>query len=144
MFSIKRTYSFSAAHRIEGHPKCGRLHGHNYRVTVEMSGADIPKDGMLLDFGELDKAVKPIIDGHYDHRYLVSGSNLAMGDPYEKASRGDRTGDVLYLSTWTSTAEDLARALFDQLSGILNSEFRWIQSVSVEETDRNEATYERR
>ena len=29
---------FSAAHFLAGHPKCSRLHGHNYHVRVKLSG----------------------------------------------------------------------------------------------------------
>ncbi|HLE81832.1 MAG TPA: 6-carboxytetrahydropterin synthase, partial [Dehalococcoidia bacterium] len=35
--SITKTYWFSAAHMLVGHPKCGRMHGHNYRVDVTVA-----------------------------------------------------------------------------------------------------------
>lgn len=71
---IGKQYSFSAAHQLplvpDGHP-CKRLHGHNYVVQVEFRGEIAPKDGFCgnLDFADLDKVVKPIIE-RLDHQFL--------------------------------------------------------------------------
>jgi len=81
MNTISRSYTFCAAHRIEGHPKCGRLHGHNYVVTVQLYGIRDSETGMVLDYGLLDEVVKPLIDS-FDHRYIVSQSNIRNMDPY--------------------------------------------------------------
>lgn len=112
MYAITRKYSFSAAHRIEGHPKCGRLHGHNYEVTVEVRSKSLPSDGMLIDYGELDKIVKPLID-QMDHRYIVSASNHRNRDPYETIAL-DR-GEVFPLNMPSSTAENLAEFLHHEI-----------------------------
>lgn len=34
MLSIYKTGYFEAAHKLEGHPKCGKLHGHSYKYEV--------------------------------------------------------------------------------------------------------------
>lgn len=68
---IAAEYSFEAAHRLPMVPsdhKCHRLHGHNYRIEVSISG-DVDKRGFVIDYAELDAAVQPLID-HLDHRYL--------------------------------------------------------------------------
>lgn len=59
--------TFSAAHLIPGHWKCGKVHGHNFKVEVEVEG-DV-KDGMVIDFYELKRILKEIID-KYDHDLL--------------------------------------------------------------------------
>jgi len=56
MWRIYRT-SFSASHRIEGHPKCGEYHGHNYHVTVKMQ---IPSPHWF-DFFWLKQIVEEIL-----------------------------------------------------------------------------------
>src|SRR3990172_331186 len=134
MYKISRTYTFSAAHRIEGHPKCGRLHGHNYKVTVTLSGETLPDDGMLMDFGVLDEVTKPYFDQEFDHRYLVSEQNIDADDPYIESAP---QGHICYLLTRTSTAETLAKKFFDELSHRLDTLFLKVCSVSVEETERN-------
>lgn len=131
---ISRTYSFSAAHRIEGHPKCGRLHGHNYSVTVAVAcdAIDISKSGMVMDYGDLDKVVKPLID-LLDHRYLVSVENEKADDPYAKHAR---PGDAVFLGVRASTAEYLciwfAQQLFDELPNGVR-----LYSISVRETEKS-------
>jgi 6-pyruvoyltetrahydropterin/6-carboxytetrahydropterin synthase len=54
------------AHLLPGHPKCGRLHGHTYRIQVVVDGE--ARDGMLLDFAELKSQVRSVLS-RYDHRH---------------------------------------------------------------------------
>ena len=52
----------SSAHRLPGHPKCGRdVHGHSFKweVWITGSGGD---DKMLIDVGDVKKAIRK-----YDH-----------------------------------------------------------------------------
>lgn len=68
---VTAQYSFEAAHFLpnvpDGH-KCRRLHGHNYRIDVSVSG---PLDGrgFVIDYAELDAVAQPIVDS-LDHRCL--------------------------------------------------------------------------
>lgn len=63
LIHLERT--IDASHVIPDHPgKCGRLHGHTYRIQVWLSGP-VAADGMLVDFYD----VKRIIDA-WDHRHL--------------------------------------------------------------------------
>lgn len=72
MIEIFCELKFEAAHRLpdvpEGH-KCGRLHGHSYRMEVHVSGEVDPATGWLLDFGDVKRACAPVVD-QLDHRYL--------------------------------------------------------------------------
>jgi len=63
---IARVYKreFAAAHIIAGHPKCGRMHGHNYLLIARVYG----KSSEWLDFEEIKRAVDGLVDGKYDHR----------------------------------------------------------------------------
>jgi len=68
---IAAEYSFEAAHSLPLVPKdhkCHRVHGHNYRVEVSISGP-VDARGFVIDYAELDAAVQPLID-ELDHRYL--------------------------------------------------------------------------
>lgn len=71
---IGKIYHFEAAHRLPLVPeyhKCSRLHGHNYRVEVEIRGEIAKKDGFCanVDFFDLDDLMKPILS-QIDHQYL--------------------------------------------------------------------------
>ena len=139
MYSITRTYEFSAAHRIEGHPKCGRLHGHNYKVTVELSSERLDAASMVLDYGDLDKIVKPLIET-LDHRYLVSTGNLEADDLY--AGIAKYLGDSTELPIPATTAEQLARMLFGWiLIGLGGYTRRQDLCITVEETPKSTAVY---
>jgi 6-pyruvoyl-tetrahydropterin synthase len=65
---IARLYKreFAAAHIIEGHPKCGRMHGHNYMLLVRVYG----RSSEWLDFEEIKRTTDQLIDGKYDHHDL--------------------------------------------------------------------------
>jgi 6-pyruvoyltetrahydropterin/6-carboxytetrahydropterin synthase len=52
------------AHSLPGHPKCGRLHGHTYRVEVTIEGP--VSGGMVVDFADLKAAVRAVL-AEYDH-----------------------------------------------------------------------------
>ena len=59
--------TFIAAHFIPNHWKCGKIHGHNFRVEVEVEGE--LKNGMVIDFYELKKILKDILN-KFDHDLL--------------------------------------------------------------------------
>jgi 6-pyruvoyltetrahydropterin/6-carboxytetrahydropterin synthase len=69
---IYKKFSFEAAHLLpnvpEGH-KCRRLHGHSFHVTVYVDGPVDPREGWVMDFADIKKAFKPILD-QLDHYYL--------------------------------------------------------------------------
>lgn len=69
---IYKCFSFEAAHRLPNVPpdhKCARLHGHSFHVEIYVSGPIDPHVGWVMDFGDVKKAFKPILD-QLDHYYL--------------------------------------------------------------------------
>lgn len=69
---IFKEFTFEAAHRLpnvpEGH-KCGRLHGHSFRVRVCVQGPLDRNLGWVIDFADIKNAWKPL-DQRLDHYYL--------------------------------------------------------------------------
>lgn len=67
-----RGFTFEAAHRLprvpDGH-RCGRVHGHTYRVELACEGEIDEETGWLIDFGEIKAAFAPVRD-RLDHQYL--------------------------------------------------------------------------
>lgn len=141
---INREYWFSAAHRLEGHPKCGRLHGHNYKVIIEVTTDEswVDRYGWAVDFGELDTMVKPIIDGELDHRYLVSHENVGK-DPY--ALIAIQMDHAATLPIERSTAEAIAAYIADMVGEVVRDKYGldgpYISSVTVWETPRSSAVW---
>ena len=69
---LVREFTFEAAHRLinvaEGH-KCGRLHGHSFRIEVICEGNIDPHTGWLIDFADIKKLFDPLLM-QLDHYYL--------------------------------------------------------------------------
>jgi 6-pyruvoyltetrahydropterin/6-carboxytetrahydropterin synthase len=74
---------FSAAHRLalpeltleqnsEIYGKCARVngHGHNYHLEVSVTGEIEPRTGMIVDLGDLQKAIDELVVEPFDHTFL--------------------------------------------------------------------------
>jgi len=75
MLTITRVFWFEAAHRLDGYPgNCRNLHGHSYKVEVEVGPTRTrpsapPLPSMVMDLADLKKVVQPVID-KLDHSFL--------------------------------------------------------------------------
>ena len=73
---IGKFFEFEAAHFLPNHDgKCRNLHGHTYRLEVEVYGEvsairGKTDDGMVIDFGVVSKLVKTDIIEKFDHQLL--------------------------------------------------------------------------
>jgi len=69
---IFKEFTFEAAHRLPnvspGH-KCARLHGHSFRVRVQIEGPVGQETGWVRDFADVSCAMQPVLD-RLDHYYL--------------------------------------------------------------------------
>jgi len=69
---IWKEFGFESAHLLPlvppGH-KCGRLHGHSFRVRVGVRGVPGAGTGWVMDFADLKSAWTPLHE-ILDHRYL--------------------------------------------------------------------------
>lgn len=69
---IAKHFEFEAAHKlpdIECYGACRNLHGHTYKLTIEIEG-DINSFGWVMNFKELKAIVKPKVLDILDHSYL--------------------------------------------------------------------------
>lgn len=70
MYQLHIETDFSAAHNLRGYEgQCENLHGHNYRVEVELEGATLDSEGMLADFREIKRLCGKVVE-RLDHGYL--------------------------------------------------------------------------
>jgi 6-pyruvoyltetrahydropterin/6-carboxytetrahydropterin synthase len=116
--TLSRTYTFEAAHQLpnvpEGH-KCGRVHGHSYRVTLVVRGpvqTEGPEAGMVVDFARIDRHAAPLVK-ELDHTML--NDHVGLQNP---------------------TSEHLARWFIYSLRSLVP----FLVAVTVRETARSEAT----
>jgi 6-pyruvoyltetrahydropterin/6-carboxytetrahydropterin synthase len=67
---LRKTFRFEASHVLPKHPgKCSRLHGHSWVLHMSVEGEINPDTGFVMDFADISKIVKPLIE-KLDHRHL--------------------------------------------------------------------------
>ena len=80
MYTLKTEHSFDAAHFLYGYEgKCSNIHGHRWRVVAEVSSDELETTGqnrgMYVDFGDLKKDLKEIVD-YLDHCLIIETGSL--------------------------------------------------------------------
>lgn len=141
MYKVIHKHEISMAHRLVGHPRgCGRLHGHNYLIEVELLSHDLNDDGMVVDFGLIKSTCDEWLDSNWDHRLM-----LWEGDPLLKTEevRQALADNGLVVVDGNPTAEYMARKLQLVFSDLLYRAFPAALSVSVtvHETSTGRAFY---
>ena len=111
---------FEAAHNLidyKGGPE--PLHGHSYKVEIVLETPELPRDGLVVDFVEAQKALDAIAK-EFDYKYINEHPAFA----------GRNT-----------SAENLARYFAERLesSGVLG--WTEVAEVTVWEGPENRATY---
>ena len=146
----KSELSFAAGHFITyGGGRCERLHGHNYRVGVQMRG-ELNEDGLVYDFVALKRRVSALI-ADLDHKMMIQTANRTLDvetdDREVRVLHGGHTyvfprRDVVLLPIENTTAELLAEHLSGQLVQDLAGRANLAEIVvEVEESPGQSATF---
>ena len=117
MFTISVEDKFSSAHQLRGYKgKCENLHGHNWKVVLEVKGEKTDDTGMLIDFHDLKKILKNTLS-QIDHTNI---------------------NELQYFSATNPTAENLSRFIYINIKDALIaggfSDVK-VSSVTTFETD---------
>lgn len=132
--------------------QCERLHGHNYRVAVEVEGP-LDENQYVFDFIAL-KELTQQLTAELDHRMLLPTRSQSIRVTEEgmqvTARYGDRhwsfpREDCVLLPIANTTAELLAGYLARQLREKLAAQYRFtpaLLAVEVEESPGQAARYE--
>ena len=142
---------FSAAHFIAYEGFRETLHGHNYRVSVEIEG-DLGPQGYVLDFGTVKEVAKKVCS-RLDEKFIVpaesdclrvSQDGVQVSVRYRDDEFCSPCKDVVLLPIIHSSAEELARYLAGEIRRELRQasveSFRTIE-IGVEETTGQAAYY---
>jgi len=131
--TVCRTEHFNAAHRLHNPAwdaernqrvfgKCNspNYHGHNYNLTVRLTGAVDAETGYVYDMKRLSDLIKREVLDRYDHHNL----NL----------------DTEEFRTLNPTAENMAVVIWRRLRAVLPPALTL--AVTLYETDRNFVEYD--
>jgi 6-pyruvoyltetrahydropterin/6-carboxytetrahydropterin synthase len=75
---VTKEFDFEMAHALWGYDGlCKNVHGHSYKLFVTVIGTPIMdesdvKEGMVIDFGDLKRIVKPMIVDKFDHSVVLN------------------------------------------------------------------------
>jgi len=120
-----RPIRISAGHRLLHHDgKCSRPHGHNYEITVAVTG-ELTEEGWVVDKGDITEVIS-----EWDHRFL-----LEAGDPLVEAFEASGDGDATVVLEDPPTAEVMSVVLERRM---LESFPDTVSDVSVEVRETSE------
>lgn len=150
----KEYFKFSAAHfLIFPDGSAERLHGHNYRVFVEIDGS-LSEHGLVIDFKAIKPVVRHLLDG-LDEHLLIPGEHPVLrateleGGEIEVRYRERRyiapREDVVVLPINNTSSENLATWVGRELHRLLVERFPDVVvnslRVAVEETQGQRGVY---
>lgn len=114
-YTLKILTDFASAHTLRDYPgDCSRMHGHNWKLEVEVTATTLNEHGMGMDFKTIKIAARELAKT-LDHRYL---------------------NDIPPFDTVNPTAENIAQYFYQNLSATLNIDTAKISGVTLWETDR--------
>jgi 6-pyruvoyltetrahydropterin/6-carboxytetrahydropterin synthase len=118
-WTLEKEFRFEASHVLPRHGgKCARLHGHSWRGRLVCRGTALqstgPSVGMVLDYGELSAAIRPLLDQFLDHYHL--NDSLQLENP---------------------TSEEVARWIFDRVKPVVPQ----LTQVVLDETCTSRCVY---
>lgn len=120
MYQVVADTHFSAAHRLREYDgECEALHGHNWKVAVQVAAESLDKLGMVVDFKVLKRALNGIIQ-RLDHKYL---------------------NDIPPFDTLNPSSENLARHIFYELRKTIDTKEIQVTQVTVWESEGSAAIY---
>tara|TARA_R110002020_G_scaffold122026_5_gene277246 strand:- start:3504 stop:3977 length:474 start_codon:yes stop_codon:yes gene_type:complete len=131
--TITREYSWEMGHALMNHKgKCYNIHGHNYRMEVEIRGDINPNTGMVMDFSQVDDIIESVII-KYDHKLFMNKKDPRM-----------KLVQEAYPFEGEPTAENLAWVLFYKTDLAIDDEYAndtpRLERVTLYETDKASAT----
>lgn len=131
MYAVTKEIYFCYGHRLMNYEgACRYLHGHNGKVEVELQREKLDERGMVVDFGEIRKAIKDWIDQTLDHTMLLRKDDPLISVLKEKKER-------FYVMNENPTAESIAKLIYDYA----RSKNLPVTRVTLWETESSFATY---
>ena len=95
------------------------MHGHNWKVEVEVLGNKLDNIGMVIDFKEIRNMTNVVVD-RLDHRFL---------------------NDLDAFKEINPTAENIAEYIHSELTKLINDDKIIVKSIKLWETDKSAVTY---
>lgn len=134
MYTVRKEYTFDAAHRLRDgfKGKCEHIHGHTWRIRIFQKSEYLNEFGFVRDFSDF-KPIKIWLDNKLDHAMLVNPRDTDMIKFCQDHKQRH------YVCQTNPTSENLCRELFYIIKNELNIP---IYRVEIDETCTSLASYE--
>lgn len=120
MFELTVEVGFSAAHQLRGYKgNCENMHGHNWRVQINIMAERLNDIDIAMDFREVKSIARDVISP-LDHAFL---------------------NEVFPFTEKNPSSENIAKWIFDSLKKRINDDNLRVAGVTVWESDSASASY---
>lgn len=120
MYELKIVTHMSAAHQLREYGgQCERLHGHNWKIEVYITGGELGEDGLLIDFRRIKEVSAALLE-NMDHTFLNEVEPFRSTNP---------------------SSENIARYIYQSLSRDLDDQRVKVSKVTAWESENACATY---
>lgn len=120
MYELTIETGFAAAHQLRGYQgSCENLHGHNWRVQINVLAERLNEIDIAIDFHDLKRLAKEVITP-LDHAFL---------------------NDVFPFTEKNPSSENIAKWIFDSMRKKVNDGNIRVAAVTVWESDTASASY---
>lgn len=138
MYYLKSEHGFDSAHFLANYEgKCRNIHGHRWRVVIEVKSltlqTDKQLDGMVVDFSQLKESIKKEVD-FFDHALIIEKNSLKNATFEALKEEGFRIIEL----DFRPTAEGFSKYFYDRMA----ERGYQVKSATVFETPYNVASYE--
>lgn len=116
MYELTVEETFDAAHALRGYEgPCENLHGHTWKVQVQIQGEQLNDIGLLEDFKNVKKALRDVL-AKFDHNLINDLPEFQKQNP---------------------SSENIAKTVYTQMK----SKFEGVSKVSIWESATSCASY---
>ena len=142
IIKITKQFSFEMAHALRNYDGlCRNIHGHSYKMDITLAGQPLhdessPKNGMVMDFGDLKRLVNEEIISLLDHALVLNAKTDAqlvdvLKQNYEK----------IVIVDFQPTTENLLNFIAEKIQSRLPNNLK-LNCVRLRETDTSYAEWE--
>ncbi|MEJ2696776.1 MAG: 6-carboxytetrahydropterin synthase QueD [Candidatus Sulfobium sp.] len=120
MYELTVEVGFSAAHQLRGYKgNCENMHGHNWRVQINIAAERLNDIDIAMDFREVKHVAREVISP-LDHAFL---------------------NEVFPFTEKNPSSENIAKWIYDSLKKRINDDDLRVAGVTVWESDSASASY---
>jgi len=137
---ITKKLDLDMAHALDNYNgKCRFIHGHTFHFSVTLKGSILnddsdPKNGMVMDFGELKAILKEEIADHFDHSLILKDTS-----PYAIITK--ISTERINLLPFQPTCENLLLHFIEKVRNRLPENIV-LHSATLQETPSNIAEWQ--